>query len=218
MIRVVVFDIGETLVRDDRYWASWADWLGVSRHTLSALVGAVTAMGLDNAEAIRLLRPGVDLHAERRAREEAGRGEFLDESDLYPDVRPGFRALREAGVRVCVAGNQTVRAGNLVRGLGLPADEIAVSEEWGVAKPDPEFFRRVVELGRAAPEETVYVGDHPANDIVPARAAGLRTCLIRRGPWGHLWGNDSTILESVDWRIDNILELPSLLHGSSEWS
>ncbi|MEU1880191.1 HAD family hydrolase [Streptosporangium sp. NPDC020072] len=101
MIRVVVFDIGETLVRDDRYWASWADWLGVSRHTLSALVGAVTAMGLDNAEAIRLLRPGVDLYAERRAREEAGRGEFLDESDLYPDVRPGFRALREAGVRVC---------------------------------------------------------------------------------------------------------------------
>ncbi|MFC3983064.1 hypothetical protein [Streptosporangium jomthongense] len=131
MIRVVVFDIGETLVRDDRYWASWADWLGVSRHTLSALVGAVTAMGLDNAEAIRLLRPGADLHAERRAREEAGRGEFLDESDLYPDVRPGFRALREAGVRVCVAGNQTVRAGDLVRGLGLPADEIGVSEEWG---------------------------------------------------------------------------------------
>ncbi|MER7211447.1 HAD family hydrolase [Streptosporangium sp. NPDC000239] len=212
MIRVVVFDIGETLVRDDRYWASWADWLGVSRHTLSALVGAVTAMGLDNAEAIRLLRPGVDLHAERRAREEAGRGEFLDESDLYPDVRPGFRALREAGVRVCVAGNQTVRAGNLVRGLGLPADEIAVSEEWGVAKPDPEFFRRVVELGRAAPEETVYVGDHPANDIVPARAAGLRTCLIRRGPWGHLWAKD----RPADWHIDGISELVPFLCGSSE--
>lgn len=41
-----MFDIGETLVRDDRYWASWADWLGVPRHTLSALVGAVTAQGL----------------------------------------------------------------------------------------------------------------------------------------------------------------------------
>ncbi|MEV8636162.1 HAD family hydrolase [Streptosporangium sp. NPDC051023] len=218
MIRVVVFDIGETLVRDDRYWASWADWLGVSRHTLSALVGAVTAMGLDNAEAVRLLRPGVDLAEERRAREEAGRGEYLDETDLYPDVRPGLQALRDMGVRVCVAGNQTAKAGNLVRGLSLPADEIATSEEWGVAKPDPAFFRRVAELGGAVPEETVYVGDHPANDVIPAKAAGLRTCMIRRGPWGHLWGSDSTILRSVDWRIDSILELPPILHGGSEWS
>lgn len=206
-----MFDIGETLVRDDRYWASWADWLGVPRHTLSALVGAVTAMGLDNAEAVRLLRPGIDLHEERRAREEAGRGEHLDETDLYPDVRQGLQALRDLGVRVGIAGNQTTRAGNLVRGLSLPSDEIATSEEWGVAKPDPAFFRRVVELGGAAPGETVYVGDHPANDIIPAKGQGLLTCMIRRGPWGRLWGNDPVILNSVDWRIDSILELPSLL-------
>lgn len=39
-METIVFDIGETLVRDDRYWASWANWLGVPPHTLSALVGA----------------------------------------------------------------------------------------------------------------------------------------------------------------------------------
>lgn len=218
VIRAVVFDIGETLVRDDRYWASWADWLGVPRHTLSALVGAVTALGLDNAEAVHLLRPGIDLREERRAREDSGHGEYLDETDLYPDVRQGLQGLRDMGIRVCVAGNQTARAGNLVRGLSLPVDEIATSEEWGVAKPDLAFFRRVVELGGAAPGETVYVGDHPANDIIPAKAAGLLACVIRRGPWGHLWGNDSAILHSADWRIDSITELPSLLAESSEWS
>ncbi len=41
MIRTVVLDGGETLTRDDRYWASWADWLHVPRHTLSALVDLV---------------------------------------------------------------------------------------------------------------------------------------------------------------------------------
>ncbi|MFG1748896.1 HAD family hydrolase [Streptosporangium sandarakinum] len=218
MIRTVVFDIGETLVRDDRYWASWADWLGVPRHTLSALVGAVTAMGLDNAEAVRLLRPGIDLGEERRAREASGHGEFLDETDLYPDVRQGLQGLRDMGIRVCIAGNQTTKAGNLVRDLSLPADEVATSEEWGVAKPDPAFFRRVVELSGAAPEETVYVGDHPANDIIPAKAAGLLTCMIRRGPWGNLWANDASVLNSVDWLIESILDLPSLLPRSSEWS
>ena len=79
----IVFDVGSTLVREDRYWAAWADWLGVPRHTLSALVGLV-ARGQEDAEAIRLVRPGADIRAERRAREAAGRGERLEEADLYP--------------------------------------------------------------------------------------------------------------------------------------
>lgn len=76
MIETIVFDIGETITRDDRYWHSWADWLGVPRHTLSALAGAVVAQGRDNADAIRLARPGIDIAAEYAAREAAGRGEL----------------------------------------------------------------------------------------------------------------------------------------------
>jgi ribonucleotide monophosphatase NagD (HAD superfamily) len=26
-----------------------------------------------------------------------------------------------------------------------------------------------------------YVGDHPVHDVLPAKVAGLATCLIRRG-------------------------------------
>ena len=122
VIETIVFDVGETITRDDRYWESWADWLDVPRHTLSALVGAVVARGQDNAEALRLVRPGIDVAAEYHARETAGRGEYLDESDLYDDVRPALSALRELGVRVVVAGNQTSRAGGLLRALDLPVD------------------------------------------------------------------------------------------------
>lgn len=210
MIKTVVFDIGETIVSDDRYWTSWADWLGISRHTLSALVGAVVAQGRDNADAIRLLRPGIDLAAEYRAREAAGRGEHLDESDLYPDVRPALTALREAGCRVVIAGNQTVRAGQLLRTLNLPADLVATSEEWGVAKPAAEFFARVIDAAKARPEHILYVGDHPANDVTPAKAAGLRVAHIRRGPWGHLWA-DTPAGASADWRIDSLTDLTSII-------
>jgi hypothetical protein len=114
VIATIVLDIGKTLVRDDRYWARWADWLGVPRHTLSALVGAAVVAGRDNAEALRLLRPGIDIDAERIAREEAGCGEQLAEEDLYPDVRGALSGLRRLGVRVVVAGNQTIRAGELL--------------------------------------------------------------------------------------------------------
>ncbi|MET9774030.1 HAD family hydrolase [Streptomyces sp. NPDC006367] len=211
MIRAVIFDVGETLVRDDRYWASWADWLNIPRHTVSALVGAVVAQGRDNADALRLIRPGIDIAAEYAAREAAGRGEHLDETDLYDDVRPALTALRDLGIRIVVAGNQTIRAGELLRALSLPADVVVTSGEWGVAKPDPEFFRRAVEAGQAAPSETLYVGDHPDNDVMPAAAAGLRTAHLRRGPWGHLWADAPNVVATADWRIDHLTDLPALL-------
>ncbi|WP_199185673.1 HAD family hydrolase [Streptomyces carminius] len=210
MIRAVAFDIGETLVRDDRYWAGWADWLGVPRHTMAALVGAVVGQGRDSGDALRLLRPGIDIGAEYRAREAAGRGEHLDESDLHPDVRPALTALREAGFRVVVAGNQTARAGQLLRALDLPADAVATSEEWGVAKPSAGFYARVTELADAAPQEIVYVGDHPVNDVAPAKAYGLRVAHLRRGPWGHLWaGTPET--EPADWHLDSLHDLRGLI-------
>lgn len=210
MIRTVAFDIGETMTRDDRYWNSWADWLGVPRHTLSALVGAVVAQGLDNAEAVRRMRPDVDIRAEYSAREAAGRGEALDETDLYDDVRPALTALHQLGVRVIIAGNQTSRIGQLLRQLDLPADLIATSDEWGVAKPDPAFFARVLEVADAAPGETLYVGDHPANDIFPAKQAGLLAAHIRRGPWGHLWADDPEVAAAADWRIESLTDLIAL--------
>lgn len=213
MIRCVALDIGETLTRDDRYWGSWADWLGVPHHTLSALVGAVVAQGRDNADALRLLRPSLDLDAEYAARQAAG-GEQLDESDLYEDVRPALEALRRTGVRVVVAGNQTARAGELLRALDLPVDAVAVSGEWGMAKPDPQFFLRVVDLAVAThPGEVMYVGDHPANDIFPASKCGLRTAHIRRGPWGHLWADDPRVRAAADWRIESLTELAEFVDG-----
>lgn len=212
MIRCVVFDVGETLVDDTREWRGWADWLGVSPHTMSALVGAVTAQGRDNADALRLVRPGLDVVEELRARIAAGHALELVETDLYSDVRSALEEHRRLGLWVGVAGNQTARVGARLRELEIPADEIATSEEWGVAKPDPGFFARLIEWAPGEPDEIVYVGDHPANDVVPARAAGLRTALVRRGPWGHLWADEFRGV--ADWVVDDLAELPRLLTSS----
>ncbi len=110
-------------------------------------------------------------------------------------------------MRVVIAGNQTPRAAELLRDLDLPADLIVTSGEWGVAKPQPEFFRRVQEVARAAPSATLYVGDHPANDVFPAKAAGLRVAHLRHGPWGRLWADDPEVVAAADWRIDTLTQL-----------
>lgn len=84
--------------------------------------------------------------------------------------------------RVGIAGNQTARAGGILRDLRLPADLIASSDDWGVSKPDPGFFRKMVEVSPSAPDQTLYLDDRLDNDIVPASELGLRTALINRGP------------------------------------
>jgi len=53
-----------------------------------------------------------------------------------------------------------------------------------VSKPDPGFFQEVVNAVPYPASEILYVGDRLDIDIRPAADVGMRTALIRRGPWG----------------------------------
>jgi HAD superfamily hydrolase (TIGR01549 family) len=185
-IRAVWFDVGETLIDESREYGTWADWLGVPRHTFSAMFGAVIARGGDYREVFQHFRPGFDLEKERQARLDAGIGEFLNGHDLYPDARPCLRALKDAGYFVGIAGNQTARAGRFLRELNLPCDVLATSDDWGVVKPDVAFFDKLVAVSGHDRHEIAYVGDRLDNDIAPAAHAGLFTVWVRRGPWGFV--------------------------------
>jgi HAD superfamily hydrolase (TIGR01549 family) len=208
VIGAVVFDVGECLVDESREYGTWADWLGVPRHTFSAMFGAVIANGLDYRETFQVFQPGFDLEKARRERADVGQPEWFDEDDLYPDVRPALAQLRADGLWVGVAGNQTVRAGGILRELDLAADMIATSDDWGVSKPDPGFFRRMLKEAPGGPDEILYVGDRLDNDIRPAASLGLRTALIRRGPWGIIQQGDPVAERVPTMRIDSLAELP----------
>lgn len=211
VIRAVVFDVGECLVDETREYGTWADWLGVPRHTFAAMFGAVIAQGRDYRETFQVFRPGFDLSAERERRAQAGKPEWFGEDDLYPDVRSALSALRAAGLWVGVAGNQTVRAGGLLRGLDLPADFIATSDDWGASKPNIAFFEHVIEATPVGRDEILYVGDRLDNDIRPAAEAGMLTALIRRGPWGNIQQNDPDADAVATIRIDSLAELPDII-------
>nr|WP_223273198.1 HAD family hydrolase [Nocardia cerradoensis] len=171
----------------------------------------MTASGRNNAETFQYFRPGFDLERERQLREAAGRGEDIEDGDLYPDVRSALSALQKRGIWVGIAGNQTARAAQLLRSLNLPCDEIATSGEWGVAKPDLRFFDRVAEFAPGRREEILYVGDHRDNDLIPARRAGMRCALIRRGPWGYLWADDVIAAGEADWVVGSLTELVDVI-------
>lgn len=152
---------------------------------------------------------------ERERREAAGLGGRITDDDLYPDARPALAGLRAQGLWVGIAGNQTARAAELLRARDLPVDAVATSDERGAAKPDLEFFERVARFAPGRRDEIAYVGDHRDNDVIPAHAAGFRTVLIRRGPWGHLWADDPVVRRTADWVIDSLTELPALVGAAT---
>ncbi|MGW7264757.1 HAD family hydrolase [Streptomyces sp. NPDC054842] len=212
MIRAVVFDVGECLVDETREYGTWADWLGVPRHTFHAMFGAVIAQGRDYRETFQEFRPGFDLYEEREKRAAAGQPETFGEDDLYEDVRPALTQLRTDGLWLGIAGNQTVRAGRILRSLfSEDVDLIGTSDDWGAAKPDPEFFKRVAAVVPFAPDEILYVGDRCDNDIRPAAEAGMRTALVRRGPWATIQWEQAYAVESPTFRVLDLLELSGLI-------
>ena len=133
-LRVVVFDVGETLVDEATTYERW---------------------------------------------EEEGATSFVfSDRDLHADALPCLEDLRARDIRLGAAGNMYAHHEDFLR---PHVDFVGSSERWGVEKPDPGFFARVVQEAGAPGEEICYVGDRLDNDIVPALAAGLRAIRIRRG-------------------------------------
>jgi len=85
--------------------------------------------------------------------------------------------------------------------LGLPVDFAGSSADWGVAKPEPEFFQRIASGLELDYDRILYVGDRLDNDVLPAQAIGMHAAFLRRGPWGYLqasWPGASDVVHRID--------------------
>lgn len=213
-IRTVVFDVGETLIDETRIFGRWADRFGIPHMAFFGTIGGVLATGGTITDGIRTLVPGFDLATESarwRAEDPDGPREHFGEADLYADVRPAFATMRAQGLTLIIAGNQPSRAGATLKAMNLGVEGIGISDDWGVSKPDPAFFEQTLALTETArpgvsPDEILYVGDRTDNDVLPARAAGMRTALLRRGVHGYLHaaGPDA---QQADVVVDDLHQL-----------
>lgn len=182
--RWICLDVGETLIDETRLWGTWADELRIPRLTFFAALGAVIERGLEHQAVFGLF--GADDWPMRAEAVESVHGGFQPE-DLYPDALPALAALQERGYAVAITANQPAVRLEQLRALGVAVEVMAMSDTMGVAKPDPAFFARSLELmGSPAASQVAYVGDRVDNDVLPSAAAGMRAIWIRRGPWGTI--------------------------------
>ena len=107
-------------------------------------------------------------------------------------------------------------AGSLAKHVTvIDGDVIGTSDGWGVEKPSPGFFERVIVEARCPADQVLYVGDRLDNDVRPAQEAGMATALIRRGPWGYIL-DDPAVSDRCLFRLDTLAELPELVRKHNE--
>ena len=203
-VRALVFDVGETLVDETRMWTEHAQHAGVTPFTLMGVIGALIERGEDHRSAWPMLRvepPSTHL--------------AITTADLYPDALDCLRAARGAGFIVRIAGNQPRGVANTLEALGVVADFVASSADWGVAKPSPQFFEKVISAAQLSPHEIMYVGDRLDTDSIPAHGANLRTALVRRGPWGYLHA-ERPQSKVADLQLDSLSELTTAITGDAQ--
>jgi len=145
---------------DARRW--WA--------TVEALIAeALARAGIERAACPELARA---VHAR-----------FIDPAvgwQRFEDSLPALSALSEAGWTNTIVSNHVPELADIVLGVGLQehVDRVFSSALVGFDKPNPAFFRHVLEIYED-PEQVWMVGDNPVADIAGAEAVGHPAILVR---------------------------------------
>ena len=101
--------------------------------------------------------------------------------ELYPEVIDVLEKLAPQ-FQLAVVSNFDGRLRFILEHLGISKffRHVFISSELGADKPDPEIFRRALELIRFEPNEVLHVGDDPERDWKAAAAAGLSVFQLDR--------------------------------------
>jgi 2-haloacid dehalogenase len=106
---------------------------------------------------------------------------------FLPHAREVLEELsRRAALCLITNGLTTVQRGRIRKSdIGGFFSAILISEELGIAKPDPRFFLQAAKALALPCSELLCVGDNPSADIGGARAAGIEGCWYN--PGGGAW-------------------------------
>lgn len=127
----------------------------------------------------------------------------------YGFAAPTLKRLREEGYKLGIVtnGGHDSQAQKIEKLKLAPlVDEIVISGDVGVHKPAAEPFLAMCEKLRLQPEELVYVGDHPRNDVEGSRKVGYIPIWVNTTGY---WSFDD--IPRADYEVDTVEQLPDLL-------
>lgn len=178
-IQAVIFDFGGVLVRtEDRApRQELADRLGMTYQELNDLIfesepaQRATVGEITTQERWEILRAELGLPADEfpQVPKEFFGGDVLDEAliDYIRDLRPRYKTALLSNAMDYLR-DVVINEWKIADAF----DEMIISAEEGVAKPDAGIYELTLERLNVAPSEAVFVDDFPRN-IEGARAVGM---------------------------------------------
>ncbi len=201
-IKWIFFDLGSTLVDESKVQSERFKRIAASANVSYDYVYQ-TALNFykqnkkGDSETIRLLNV------------EKPSWRFEDEV-LYRDTKDCLKKLSEK-YNIGIIANQALgtqerlKAFNILSYIKL----IVASAEEGVAKPDKRIFEIALDKANCEPQAAVMIGDRVDNDIVPAKALGMKTIWVKQG-FGKYWKKSSES-EQADYEVERLAEILEIL-------
>ena len=175
MIKWIFFDVGSTLV----------DETEVYDHRAREMIAGtnITFREFDDVR-ISLARQGLDGNSAAIKHFGLTKTPWHSEDEVpYSDAHSTLAALIDKEYKLGIIANQKIGTTERLAFWGLRQyfDVIAASAELGYAKPDKEIFEKAFELAKCTAAESIMVGDRLDNDIIPAKAIGMKTVWVKNG-------------------------------------
>ncbi|MFS0823331.1 HAD family hydrolase [Bacillus sp. 1P02SD] len=123
----------------------------------------------------------------------------------FPNLIPMLGELKDTGLQLGIITNGIGQFQlDNIRSLGIEKyfDTILVSEWEGIKKPDPQIFMKAVAQLNVQPNQCIFVGDHPDNDVKAARNVGMIGIWKKDLQWDNV---------DADYIIDDLAELPIII-------
>lgn len=187
MIRAVIFDMYETLITHYKsplyFGAEMAKDAGIPKEKFYPLW-----RGLDHDRTIgkltledllgRILEEN-DCYSDALLNELVTKRVVAKEEcfrHLHTEIIPMLAQLKERGLLVGLISNCYTEEARVIRESELFPffDEVYLSCEQGVAKPDVEIFQRCMRDFAVKPEECLYIGDGGSEELETASVLGMK--------------------------------------------
>ena len=103
---------------------------------------------------------------------------------LYPDTVPVLNELKKRGKKIYLLSNaQTIFTIPEMEMTGIYDyfDDIFISSDYGMKKPQKEFMEQLLEEYHINPDEALMIGNEIQSDCAPAAACGVPSVFLNTG-------------------------------------
>ncbi len=202
-IRAVLFDLDNTLTHRDQSILAYSQHLANTyqrqlQHTdisqIQSIIRRIDNGGYPKKEL--LTHPSIAASVAYALQQELNWNSLPDFEELtqfwfqqfglsavaMPGANHLLAELKQQGYKLAVVSNggHATRL-TILQGLGFSHyfDQIISSELVGISKPNPEIFLHTSRQLDIAPQNCLFIGDHPVNDIQGATEAGMQALWLQ---------------------------------------